>query len=71
MYIIMEIQKNNDGSIGVPPIITKEDRNEAESEYCSIRAVAAISKLPQHTVIMMEDNGKLYDFKCYTHEKEK
>ena len=70
MYLIIEIQKTEGGQIGVPPIITKEDQNEAESEYCRVRSVAAVSSLPQHTVLMMEDNAKLYDFKCYTHKKE-
>ena len=67
MYLVIEIQKFSEESVAVCPVITKPTWNEGESEYCRVRSVAAISSVPQHSVIFMNDQGQLYDSKCYTH----
>lgn len=67
MYLIIEIQKTSDSQVAIPPIATRSTWLEAESEFCRIRSIAALSQVPWHSVALMNDEGVLYDFKCYEH----
>ena len=71
MYLVIEIQKFDDGTVATPPLIVKSTFNEGESEYCRIRSIAAISSVPQHSVVFMNDEGLVYDSKCYKHGIDK
>ena len=55
-YIIVEMQTNASGKTS---LLTdqKDDRNEAESAYYYKLAAAAISKVPMHSVVLLQDNG--------------
>lgn len=66
MYIVLEIQKIDESSVGTL-INSYENRNEAESKYHTVLAAAAISTIPQHSAIMMEDNGVPIKFDSYDH----
>lgn len=68
MYAIIEIQKFSDTQIAVPPVIQCATENEAESEYCRVRSIAAVSSVPVHTVVMIREDGDQIDYKCYKHE---
>lgn len=70
MYIVIELQKMSDTQVIAPPVITRENWNEAESEYCRVRSIAAVSEVPRHTVIFTRDDGLLYEYKSYSHEPE-
>ena len=70
MKFVLEIQEfNEDSAALVTPVITRKDWNEAESEFCRLRSVAAVSNVPVHTVVLMDGNGYVYDYKCYKHEE--
>ena len=64
-YITFEIQNTN-GTVGT---ITKtfEDRLQAESDYHTILASAAISSVPVHSAALMTDEGFMLESKCYKH----
>ena len=66
MYIVLEIQKVDESSVGTL-INSYENRNEAESKYHTVLAAAAISTIPQHSAIMMEDNCVPIKFDGYDH----
>lgn len=69
MYIIFEIQKFSDFQVSVvTPVITRENKLEAESEYHRLISIAAISTVPQHTVIFTRDDGYLFESKTYKHD---
>ena len=68
MFVIIEVQKLSDTQIAVPPAIQCAGENEAESEYCRVRSVAAVSSVPVHTVFLLRDDGDQIDYKCYKHE---
>lgn len=70
MYLVLELQKLSDTQVAVPPVIQRENELEAESEYHRVLSVAAISSVPQHTVLFVRDDGYLYDYKSYVHPKE-
>jgi hypothetical protein len=68
-YIVLEIQTNNDGTIGT--IITSFDtRNQAESQYHLVLSSAAVSKLPMHSASMLTSDGKMLACQSYTHAVE-
>ncbi len=70
MFIVLEIQTFDDGSIAMLPAITKASREEAESAYHSILAAAAVSALPMHAAIIMANDGHEIEHKAYTHQQE-
>ena len=68
MFAVIEIQRLSDHQIAVPPVIQCKTELEAESEFCRVRSIAAVSSVPVHTVLMVEDNCHTIDYKSYKHE---
>ena len=65
MYIVVEIQT----SITVSTLVNSyEDRNQAESKYHQILTAAAISAVPKHSAVLMDDEGNRIKSECYIHE---
>lgn len=69
MYFVFETQVNEDG-IGVALVTTKTERNEAESEYHRILQYAAISNLPHHGAIVIDEECIPILHKSYDHIEE-
>ena len=69
MYFIIEIQVNNEG-VGSALVTTKEDRNQAESEFHRILQYAAISELPRHGALIVTDRSELMMSGYYEHTQE-
>ena len=67
MFYIIEIQKMQDGSYG-HIVQTAETQNNAESKYYGVLQYAAISELPLHTVVLIDDHGIVYMNKSYEHD---
>lgn len=57
-YIVIEIQKFQDGAIAVPPIATYDSYFDAVSRYHTIMATAAISEVPVHSAVILTDTGQ-------------
>lgn len=55
-YIIIEMQTNASGQTA---FLTdqNDDRNTADSIYYGKLSAAAISKVPMHSVVLLQDNG--------------
>lgn len=70
MYFILETQVSKDGTGSILPAHTKDDRNEAESKYYEILAVAAKSKVYKHGAIILDEEAFPIMYKAYTHETE-
>lgn len=66
-YIVMEIQKFADGSIAVPPINTYDSFFDAASRYHSVLSVAAVSEVPVHSAVMLNDVGQEVRFDTFNH----
>lgn len=56
MYIIQEIQTENNTTT-LLPAIQRESKLEAESAYYSIMSAAAISSVDVHTCIVYDEHG--------------
>lgn len=67
MYIVIELQKNSDGTLG-NIVQTFENRNSAESAYHSILASAAISALPVHSATILTEEGQQLLHGSYAHK---
>jgi hypothetical protein len=66
MYIVMEIQTNANGTVGT--LVTAYDnRDQAESKYHTILAAAAISTLPVHAAVILDEHGLILANGAYEH----
>lgn len=65
MYIVLEIQTT---STVVTLINAYEDRNQAESKYHQILSAAALSNVPKHSAVLMDDVGQTIKNETYIHE---
>ena len=68
-YIIIEIQKNDGGNIS-HIVKTADTEREAESIYHGTLQYAALSELPCHSVVLMDETGFCIKRECYTTEEE-
>ena len=65
MYIVIEIQT----SATVATLVNAyEDRNQAESKYHQILTAAALSSVPKHSAVLMNDVGQTIKNETYIHE---
>lgn len=69
MYIIQEMQTTN-GTTVFLPAITKEDKNEMESVFYTIRGAAAISNVEIHAVTVFDEHGNPVMHAFYEHFPE-
>ena len=66
MYIVLEFQTTNNVTAIVTPV-KKETLNEAESAYHMALAAAAISNVDKHCAMVVNEEGIVYDQRCYYH----
>lgn len=66
-YILIELQTNKDGTVG--NIVTAYDNlDQAESAWHSVLAAAAISTLPVHAAVLLNNSGEVVESRHYEHE---
>jgi len=65
-YIVLELQKNADGSVG-NLVFAYDDQEHAESKYHQVLAAAAVSALPAHSAVLMNEEGFVLSRMCYKH----
>ena len=69
MFIVLEVQKNLDGTGAiVAPIPVYNTLPEAESCWHSKLAVACISSVPIHTIILMDEDANTIRRETYLHQ---
>lgn len=68
MYIIVEIQSTgNDAAYLVDKKFTLD---EAYNKYHTILAAAAISNVPKHSAVLLDDDGYTIENKVFIHNQE-
>ena len=70
VYIIIEIQKMNNGSCAVVPPTTYTDQRIAEQAYHTALSYAAVSQVDVHSVVMLNDVGERLKGETYYHGAE-
>lgn len=66
-YIVIELQTNANGTIG-NLIWSFDNIDLAKSKYYAVLSAAAISNLPQHSCILIQNDGTLLKRECFIHE---
>lgn len=69
MYIVIELQTSDGGSVGnfVWAFTTLE---QAESKYHAVLAAAAVSALPVHSCVILRNDGQQMAAQSYKHGEE-
>lgn len=67
MYIVIELQTNDNGTVG-NFVWAYEDRNQAEAKYHAVLSAAALSKLPIHACVLLDNSGNSYMQGVYYHD---
>lgn len=67
MYIVVELQTSADGSVGnfVWAFSTKED---AFAKYHTVLSTAAVSALPVHAAVILDNHGQQIAAQAFEHE---
>ena len=68
-YIVIEIQKNQDGSVG-NFVWSFDGVNEAEQKYHQVLSACAVSNLPCHSCVMLNEEGMYIKSECFKHGVE-
>ena len=68
MKAVIEIQKS--GSTATPLVQLFEDDALAKSKYHELLSIAAVSDVPEHSVILVSEEGNYMFHEKYTHEGE-
>jgi len=63
-YITVEIQKFEDGNIGLLTAV-KDTEREAISQFHTVMAAAAVSNLPRHSCTMLTEAGTPLRYESY------
>ena len=65
-YLVIEIQKYENGSMSTPAY-AYDDEMSAWSKYHSVLASAAVSALPVHSAVLMNETGFCIDHQSFQH----
>ena len=64
-YLVLEIQSGDT----VSTIIDDYDNlNNAESKYHQVLTSAAVSDVPKHSAMIINEEGRVLKVECYIHE---
>ena len=68
IYLVIELQTNADGTVG--NIVTKYDNlPEAEAKFHNILSFAAVSELPVHSAVILDNTGMTIAQRSYAHKE--
>lgn len=70
MYIIQEIQTFADHTVHLLDPVQRDDIQEAESVFHQKLGYAAVSTLPVHAVVILDETGDVKKREFYTHMQE-
>lgn len=68
MFAVIEIQKN--GATAAPITTLFTDKEQAYSKYHQVLAAAAISQVPEHSAILVSEEGNYMFHEKFIHEGE-
>ena len=66
MYLVIEIQKMNNGQIS-HLVTTHKEQSEAEQKYHTVLSFAAVSAVDVHSAVMLDDTGERIKGETYYH----
>ena len=66
MLAIVEIQKNGDSASNITELYT--DTAQAKSRYHELLSIAAVSSVPEHSIILVSEEGNYMFHEKYVHD---
>lgn len=69
-YLVIEIQKFADGAMSTPAY-AYDNAQSAEAKYHAVLSAAAVSALPVHSCVMINEEGMFIKGECFKHEEER
>ena len=68
-YLVIEIQTNADGTVG--NIVTSHDTMEqAYSKFYDVLSAAAVSSVPRHAAVLLQNDGSLVTMNSFDHSAD-
>lgn len=67
MYVVLEIQQEQDGTTRVLEPAKYEDKGDALQKFYLILQYAVKSQLRYHTAVVMTPDGQVYKSECYAY----
>ena len=67
MFIVIELQKSDTLAVLSD---TYETRNQAEQKYHTVLAYAAVSNVPKHSAVLLNEDGTYIKSESFEHEEE-
>lgn len=68
-YFILEIQKQTEDQYATLPVQMADTKEQAESIFYGILQYAAISTIPVHSVVILDESGFPIRHESYRHEQ--
>ena len=68
MFAVIEIQKNGAAATPITTLFT--DKDQAYSKYHQVLAAAAVSDVPEHSAILVSEEGNYMLHEKFIHEGE-
>lgn len=65
MYIVLEIQEEQDGRVRVLEPAFYEEKSDALQKYYTVLSYAVKSELAKHTAMVLTTDGSVYKCECY------
>ena len=69
MFIVIELQTNDSGELG-NFVWSFDKKEQAENKYYSVLSYAAVSELPVHSAVMLDEQGSLINSHVFFHKTE-
>lgn len=67
-YLVVEIQKTEDGAVG-NLVYAYDSLNAAQSKYHAVLSEAAVSGLPSHAAVLMDEAGFCLEHGFFANDK--
>lgn len=67
MYIVLEVQKLDATTLVILPANTYNTMEEADSKFYAILSAAAVSSVPIHSAIILNEEGSPIRYESYRH----
>jgi len=69
MYVVVELQKSNDTTIA-SLVSTHQTLAEAESKFHQVLSYAAVSTLPLHSCVLLNEDAYVIRTQSYSHDEQ-
>lgn len=67
MYIVFEIQEEQNGTVRVLEPAIFNDKDKALQKYYTVLSYAAVSELARHTAMIVTTDGMVIKMECCEH----